>query len=38
MSGLDAALIAVIVLSVVISLERSVRRKTGTPIVTSPVP
>jgi preprotein translocase subunit SecY len=38
MSGLDAALIAVIVLSVVISLERSVRRETGTPIVTSPVP
>ena len=38
MSGLDAALITVIVLSVVIGLERSVRQDTGTPIVTSPVP
>jgi preprotein translocase subunit SecY len=38
MSGLDAVLIAVIVLSVVIGLGRSVRRETGTPIVTSPVP
>jgi preprotein translocase subunit SecY len=38
MSGFDAALIVVIVLSVVIGLERSVRGETGTPIVTSPVP
>jgi preprotein translocase subunit SecY len=38
MSGLDAALIVVIVLSVVIGLERSVRGEAGTPIVTSPVP
>jgi len=38
LSGLDAALISVIVLSVVVGLERSARRETGTPIVTSPVP
>jgi preprotein translocase subunit SecY len=38
MSGLDAALISVIILSVVTGLERSVRRETGTPVLASPVP
>ena len=38
MSGLDTALIAVIILSVVTGPERSVRRETATPILTSPVP
>lgn len=38
MSGLDIALVAVIVLSIVIGLERSARRETGTPIIVSPVP
>ena len=38
MSGLDAALVAVIILSVVTGLERSVRPETGTPILVSAVP
>jgi preprotein translocase subunit SecY len=38
MSGLDTAFVTVIVLSIMVGLERSVRRQTGTPIVTSPVP
>jgi hypothetical protein len=38
MNGVDAALIAVIVLSVVVGLERSVRQVTGLPIVTSRMP
>jgi preprotein translocase subunit SecY len=38
MSGLDAALVAVIVLSIVIGLECSAKREPGTPIVLSPVP
>jgi preprotein translocase subunit SecY len=38
MSGLDAALVTVIVLSIVVGLERSVRRQIGTPVLTGPVP
>jgi preprotein translocase subunit SecY len=38
MSGLDTALVAVIVLSIVIVLERTGRRQTGPPILAGPVP
>jgi preprotein translocase subunit SecY len=38
MSGLDAALVSVIALSIVIRLESSSRREATTPLVTSPVP
>ena len=38
MSGLDTALVAVIVLSIVVGLERTAQRETGTPIIVSPVP
>jgi preprotein translocase subunit SecY len=38
MSGLDAALLATIILAIVVGLERSGRRDAGAPLLASPVP
>jgi hypothetical protein len=38
MSGLDAALVATIILAIVVGLERSGRRDAGAPLLASPVP